>query len=283
MMFNSRILRSYARTSTKPATFNRFERKLHLHEYQGKELMNKFGVNTEKFGAASSPAEAEQIARKLNVSEYIVKAQVFAGGRGLGTFTNGFKGGVHTAKTPEEVRDIAGKMLGNRLVTKQTGKDGVPVNRIMVSSKVDINKENYFAIFLDRASAGPIMIVSTKGGIHIENAAEETPDEIYVEKINIFTGPTEKQLETLAGNLLLEGASAQKFKEQARKLYNMFIETDATQVEINPLVVTKQGDIAAVDASSILTIIPNFVRSRSSHWKTRLKMTPERFWHKSSS
>src|SRR5436190_315119 len=127
---------------------------MNIHEYQAKELLQKFGVATTRGKVASSPEEAEQIAREIAPTEIVVKAQIHAGGRGKGTFANGFKGGVHLCKTPEEAREIAGKMLGQTLVTHQTGAAGRVVNKVLVAQSAQIAREVYFAILLDRASIG---------------------------------------------------------------------------------------------------------------------------------
>src|SRR5204862_2990828 len=143
------------------------------HEYQAKELLQKFGVATTRGKVASSPEEAEQIAREIAPAEIVVKAQIHAGGRGKGTFANGFKGGVHLCKTPEEAREIASKMLGQTLVTHQTGPAGRVVNKVLVAQSVEIEREIYFAILLDRTTAAPITVASTEGGVEIETVAEK--------------------------------------------------------------------------------------------------------------
>src|SRR5258708_5245316 len=141
---------------------------MNSHEYQAKELLQKFGVATPPGKAAGSPAEAERAAKDLGGGKIVVKAQIHAGGRGKGTFTNGFKGGVHLCETGSEAREIAGKMLGQTLVTHQTGPDGKLVGKVLVVEAVDISRELYFAILLDRASSAPVVIASTEGGMDIE-------------------------------------------------------------------------------------------------------------------
>jgi succinyl-CoA synthetase beta subunit len=128
---------------------------MNIHEYQAQELLQKFGVATPRGKVASSPEEAEQIAREIAPAEIVVKAQIHAGGRGKGTFANGFKGGVHLCKTPEEAREIARTMLGQTLVTHQTGPAGRIVNKVLVAEAAQIAREIYFAILLDRATAAP--------------------------------------------------------------------------------------------------------------------------------
>src|ERR1700760_2936641 len=133
---------------------------MNIHEYQAKELLQKFGVATPPGKAARSPAEAERIAKDLKTNDLVVKAQIHAGGRGKGTFTNGFKGGVHLIKSVADAGEIAAKMLGQTLVTHQTGPEGKLVSKVLVAEAVDITRELYFAILLDRASGSPVVIAS---------------------------------------------------------------------------------------------------------------------------
>src|SRR5256884_4136064 len=152
---------------------------MNIHEYQARELLQKFGVATTRGKVTSTPDEAEQIARELGDVDpstslragLVVKAQIHAGGRGKGTFTNGFKGGVHVCRTPEEAREIARKMLGQTLVTHQTGPAGRVVNKVLVAEAAQIAREVYFAILLDRATAAPLIVASTEGGVEIESVA----------------------------------------------------------------------------------------------------------------
>src|SRR5256886_10739710 len=136
---------------------------MNMHEYQAKELLQKFGVATPLGKAAGSPAEAERAAKDLGGGELVVKAQIHAGGRGKGTFTNGFKGGVHLSKSPAQAREIASRMLGQTLVTHQTGSAGRIVNKVLVAESAEIAREIYFAILLDRATAAPVIVASTEG------------------------------------------------------------------------------------------------------------------------
>ena len=148
---------------------------MNIHEYQAKQLFERFGVATPKGIAAATAQEAAQTARNMGLSQYVVKAQVHAGGRGKGTFKNGFKGGVHVVKSVEEVEEVAGKMLNQVLVTKQTGETGKLVSKIMVAEAVDLKKECYFAILQDRARECPVIVASTEGGMDIEEVATTHP------------------------------------------------------------------------------------------------------------
>src|SRR6201990_158127 len=161
---------------------------MNVHEYQAKELLEKFGGATPPGRAASSPDEAEKIARELGTNDLVVKAQIHAGGRGKGTFTNGFKGGVHLCNSAEEARDLAWKRLGQALVTHQTGPNGKVVNTVLVAKSVNIAREIYFAILLDRATAGPLVVASTEGGVEIETVAAKTPEKIIREPVHPLAG-----------------------------------------------------------------------------------------------
>ena len=221
---------------------------MNIHEYQAKELLQKFGVATPRGRAALTPAEAEQAARELGGSELVVKAQVHAGGRGKGTFKNGFKGGVHLCKTPQEAREIAGKMLGQTLVTHQTGPAGRVVNKVLVAESVEIAREIYFAILLDRATAAPLIVASTEGGVEIETVAARTPEKIIREPIDPLAGLQPFQTRKLAKQLAFEPAQAKAAAKLFDGLFLTFIGLDCSMVEVNPLVVTKSGEVLALDA-----------------------------------
>jgi succinyl-CoA synthetase beta subunit len=223
-------------------------KEMNIHEYQAKELLEKFGAATTRGKVASTPEEAEKIARELGASEIVVKAQIHAGGRGKGTFTNGFKGGVHICKSPEEAREIAAKMLGQTLVTHQTGPLGRVVNKVLIAESASIAREIYFAILLDRATAAPLVVASTEGGVEIETVAAKSPEKIIRESIHPLAGLQPFQARKLARQL---GFESSQLKEAARLfdgLYRTFIGLDCSMVEVNPLVVTTRGEVLALDA-----------------------------------
>src|SRR6266705_1230409 len=174
---------------------------MNIHEYQAKELLQKFGVATTRGKVASTPAQAEQIARELGDVDLVVKAQIHAGGRGKGTFKNGFKGGVHFSKSPSHAREIASKMLGQTLVTHQTGPAGRVVNKVLVAESAEIAREIYFAVLLDRATAAPLIVASTEGGVEIETVAAKSPEKIIRELINPLAGLQSFQARKLAKQL----------------------------------------------------------------------------------
>jgi len=221
---------------------------MNIHEYQAKELLQKFGAATPPGKVASTPEEAEQIARELATNDLVVKAQVHAGGRGKGTFANGFKGGVHLVTSPAEARNVAGQMLGQVLVTHQTGAAGRIVNKVLVAESVEIEREIYFAVLLDRATAAPLIVASTEGGVEIETVAEKSPEKIMREPIGPLAGLQSFQTRKLAKQL---GFKSDQIKPAAKlfsALYRTFIESDCSMVEVNPLVVTKKGEVLALDA-----------------------------------
>jgi len=221
---------------------------MNIHEYQAKELFQRFGVASPKGFPADTPDEAEKIATGFKTSHLVVKAQIHAGGRGKGTFKNGFKGGVKLCSTPAEAREIAQNMLGHYLVTNQTGPDGRLVRKVMVAESVDIQREVYFAILMDRESGVPVVVVSTEGGIDIEAVAEKTPDKIYREKVHPLLGMQPFTALKLARHLEFSGDQLKAASKLILNVYRLFSTLDCSLVEINPLVLTKSGEVLAVDA-----------------------------------
>jgi succinyl-CoA synthetase beta subunit len=221
---------------------------MNIHEHQAKELLQKFDVATTRGRVATTLDEAEQIARELGDLDIVVKAQIHAGGRGKGTFKNGFKGGVHVRKTPEEVREVAAKMLGEILVTHQTGPAGRLVNKVLVAESADIVREIYFAILLDRATAAPLIVASTKGGVEIEAVAAKSPEKIIREPIDPLAGMQPYQARKLAKQLSFESSQLKNASKLFEGLYRTFAAFDCSMVEVNPLVVTKKGEVLALDA-----------------------------------
>src|SRR6266516_1695524 len=221
---------------------------MNIHEYQAKELLQKFDVATRHGKVAATVDEAEQIARELGAVDVVVKAQIHAGGRGKGTFKNGFKGGVHVRKTPEEVREVASKMLGQILVTHQTGSAGRMVNKVLVAESAEIAREIYFAVLLDRATAAPLIVASTEGGVEIETVAAKSPEKIIREAVDPLAGLQPFQTRKLAKQLQFESSQLKAASKLFDGLYRAFIGLDCSIVEVNPLVVTTSGEVLALDA-----------------------------------
>jgi succinyl-CoA synthetase beta subunit len=221
---------------------------MNIHEYQAKELLQKFDVATTRGRVAATLDDAEQIARELGDIDIVVKAQIHAGGRGKGSFKNGFKGGVHVRKTPHEVRDVAAKMLGQILVTHQTGPSGRLVNKILVAESAEIAREMYFAVLLDRATAAPLIVASTEGGVEIEAVAAKSPEKIIREPIDSLAGLQPYQGRKLAKQLGFESSQLKNASKLFEGVYRTFIAYDCSMIEVNPLVVTNKGEVLALDA-----------------------------------
>jgi len=221
---------------------------MNIHEYQAKELFEKFGVATPKGKVASTAAEAGQVAQELGGAGLVVKAQVHAGGRGKGTFKNGFKGGVHVINTAQEAQDIAGKMLGQTLVTHQTGPEGKLVSKVLVVKSVDIKKEYYLAILFDRSRSCHAIIASTEGGMNIEEVAEKTPEKIVKEPVHPTLGLQSYQCRKIAASLGLRGSLMNQVVKLITALWNLYVKSDCSLVEVNPLAVTSDDQVVALDA-----------------------------------
>ena len=224
---------------------------MNIHEYQAKELLAKFGVPVPVGHAAMSVDEAVAAAGKLPGPLYVVKAQIHAGGRGKGKFKElgpDAKGGVRLAKSLDEVRAAATDMLGNTLVTIQTGAAGKQVNRLYVTDGVDIEKEFYLALLVDRATSRIAVVASTEGGMDIEAVAHDTPEKIHTILIDPATGIMPHHGRAVAAALELSGDLAKQAQNVLAKLYDAFLATDASQIEINPLAVCAGDKLLVLDA-----------------------------------
>ena len=224
---------------------------MNIHEYQAKELLAKFGVAVPAGFAAMSVEEAVAAAKKLPGPLYVVKAQIHAGGRGKGKFKElapDAKGGVRLAFSLDEVESHARDMLGNTLVTIQTGDAGKQVNRLYITDGADIDKEYYLSLLVDRASGRVAMVVSTEGGMDIETVAHDTPEKIQTLTIDPATGLTDADAKKASAALNLTGDLAAQTEDTVKKLYEAFIAADMEMLEINPLVQTKDGQILVLDA-----------------------------------
>jgi succinyl-CoA synthetase beta subunit len=224
---------------------------MNIHEYQAKELLAKFGVAIPTGHAAMSVEEAVAAAKSLPGPLYVVKSQIHAGGRGKGKFKElpaDAKGGVRLAFSLDEVESHARDMLGNTLVTIQTGEAGKQVNRLYVTDGADIDKEYYLSLLVDRKSSRIAMIVSTEGGMDIETVAHDTPEKITTITIDPATGLTDADAQKASAALQLSGDLAAQTEDTVKKLYEAFVATDMEMCEINPLVQTKDGKILVLDA-----------------------------------
>lgn len=212
-----------------------------IHEYQAKEILKKYNVEVPKGKVAFSPEEAVEIAKEIGGDVWVVKAQIHAGGRGKA-------GGVKLARSLDDVYNFTKQMIGMKLVTHQTGPEGKIVQRVLIEEGMDIEKEFYVGITLDRSTSRNVVMASTEGGVEIEKVAAETPEKIFKEYVDPSIGFQQFQARKLAFNLGLDG---EKFKNAVKfliGLYRAYEATDASLAEINPLVVTKQGRVLALDA-----------------------------------
>lgn len=214
---------------------------MNLHEYQAKQLFARFGIPVSSGEVAESPRAARQAADRLGGSVWVVKAQVHAGGRGKG-------GGVKLANSLDEVQAAAAGMLGIRLVTKQTGSAGLPVNQVFVEAGSEIERELYLSLLVDRAHERVTFVASAAGGMDIEEVAATTPEKIFTVSVNPAAGLQAYQSRILAAGLSLEKEQMRQFVALSAKLYSLFCECDAALVEINPLVVNTSGQLLALDA-----------------------------------
>jgi succinyl-CoA synthetase beta subunit len=213
---------------------------VNIHEYQAKAILDKFGVPTPTAEVASTPEEAKAIASQIG-GRVVVKAQVHAGGRGK-------VGGVKLVDTPEEAKAVAAALIGTRLVTKQTGAAGVPVDKVMIAETLDIKEELYLSIVIDGDVGAPVVMASTEGGMEIEEVAEASPEKIFRVAGDPLIGLTTYHARDIALALEVPAKAVRATTKLITDLYNVFIENDCSLVEINPLVITEDDQVIALDA-----------------------------------
>jgi len=224
---------------------------MNIHEYQAKALLNEFGVPISKGIPVLRPEDSDVAAKSLPGPIWVVKSQIHAGGRGKGKFKEasaGDKGGVRIAKSVAEVNEFARQMLGATLVTVQTGEHGKQVNRLYIEDGSDIDKEFYLSILVDRESSEVSFVVSTEGGVNIEDVAHNSPEKIITFSVDPATGIMAHHGRTVAKALNLSGDLAKQAEKLVTQLYTAFIAKDMAMLEINPLVVTRQGQLCVLDA-----------------------------------
>ncbi|KAL7485121.1 hypothetical protein ACHAW6_010722 [Cyclotella cf. meneghiniana] len=230
-------------------------RYLNVHEYISMEIMNQHGIATPRGFVAKTPEEAEHIfSTMMNkpgqpLKDVVIKAQVLSGGRGLGTFKNGFKGGVHMITRPGQALEMASKMIGQELVTKQA-PNGLLCQKVFLMERMYMRNEMYISILMDRKSGGPMLVGSPRGGTSIEDVAQYHPELIFTEPIDITVGLQPEAVERMATNIGLEPNSEphKKAVTLMNSLYDMFLGCDCTQVEVNPLAETPEGEVVVCDA-----------------------------------
>ena len=219
-----------------------------IHEFQAKQLFRNAGITVPRGIVAKSPEDAEKAFAELGGSIAVVKAQIHAGGRGKGTFVeNKEQRGVELVKSADAAAKAAGNMLGNTLVTIQTGEDGQKVRQVFVEEGCDIARELYLGVVLDRAVAKPVLMASCEGGMEIEKVAHETPEKIFKEHFDPHFGLQSYQVRNLCHKLGIEGKSVRAADKFMRALCKLYVDTDCSLMEVNPLVVTGDGDIVALD------------------------------------
>ena len=221
---------------------------MNIHEYQAKHLLQEYGVPVPRGYAVTNSPELETALSNLGDDMIVVKAQIHAGGRGKGTFTDGYKGGVKVVKTPEAAKEAANHMLGNTLVTAQTGPEGRKVQTLYLTEGCDIEHEYYLAIVLDRETAQSVIIASTEGGMDIEEVADKTPEKLIRVSVCPTMGLRSHQCRQVAFALGFSGDQVKQFAGILTGVYKMFWEKNAMLVEINPLVTDKNGNLSALDA-----------------------------------
>jgi len=224
---------------------------MNIHEYQGKALLKEFGAPVSRGVAIFSAEEAEAAAKELGGPLWVVKSQIHAGGRGKGKFKEaeaGEKGGVRLAKSIDEVKEFAAQMLGKTLVTIQTGDAGKQVNRLYIEDGSDIEKEFYLSALVDRETGRVAFVVSTEGGVDIEQVAHDTPEKIHTITVDPATGAMPHHGRAVAKALGLSGDLAKQANDLTIKLYNAFVSKDMEMLEINPLIITTDGKLRCLDA-----------------------------------
>ena len=214
---------------------------MNIHEYQAKQVLSKFGVPTSNGIVALDPSEIDGLMKDFDAKLYVVKAQIHAGGRGKA-------GGVKVLRNKEEARKAAHEMFGKTLITHQTGPDGQVVKRVYIESGCDIEKEYYFSVVIDRATSRITFMASTEGGVDIEEVAEKTPEKIIKVSVDPATGLQPFHCRSLVFGLGFSGEQAKQMIELIGSVYEAFLATDSSQIEINPLVTTSEGNIIALDA-----------------------------------
>merc|ERR1712158_297336 len=224
------------------------QRDLSVHEHVSMSLLKDAGVPVPNFGVAKTAEEAKQIAQDITTNDLVVKAQVLAGGRGKGSFKGGYKGGVKLVYSPEEVEESAKGMIGDFLITKQTGADGRICNSVMITERKYTRKEYYIAFMNERAFNGPVIIASSEGGVNIEETAEKNPDSIVKFPIDAVQGLTVEGSKNVAVKLGIHDSKVDEVAQILLNLYKLFVSKDASMVEINPFAEDNSGNFVCLDA-----------------------------------
>ncbi|KAG9677990.1 succinyl-CoA ligase-like protein subunit beta, partial [Aureobasidium melanogenum] len=242
-------------------------RNLSIHEYRSAKLLESYGIGVPKGDVAHNAAEAEQVAKGIPGDDMVIKAQVLAGGRGKGHFDNGFKGGVRVVYSPKEASILANEMIGHKLITKQTGEKGRICNSVYIVERKFARREFYLAVLMDRATQGPVIVASSQGGMDIEAVAKENPDAIITTKVDIHQGVTDEMAKNIATQLGFSPQCIDDAADTIQKLYKVFMEKDATQIEINPLSETSDHQVLCMDAKLNFDDNADFRQKQVFEWR----------------
>ncbi|PKS12165.1 hypothetical protein jhhlp_001463 [Lomentospora prolificans] len=250
-------------------------RNLSIHEYRSAELLREYGVQVPKGSVAETAAQAKEVAKQIGTEDMVIKAQVLAGGRGKGTFDNGLKGGVRVIYSPHEAEMFAEQMIGHKLITKQTGAGGRLCNAVYICERKFARREFYLAILMDRTSQSPVIVSSSQGGVDIEGVAKENPDAIKTTVINIKEGVTDAIAYDIARSLGFSDQCIEDAKDTIQKLYKVFLEKDATQIEINPLSETSDHKVLCMDAKFGFDDNADFRQKEVFSWRDTTQEDPD--------
>lgn len=252
-------------------------RNLSIHEYRSAELLRQYGIGTPAGKAASTAEEAFEIAKGLNKKDLVVKAQALTGGRGKGHFDTGLQSGIHMIESPQQAKEIASKMLHHKLITKQSGVKGKPVSAVYIVERVQAKHEAYLSILMDRQTKKPLIICSPEGGMNIEEVAEKNPDAIKKYSVTASEGLTAETAAEIAKNLGFSQEAEADAADAVLKLYEIFKEKDATQIEINPLseVIGAEKKVMCMDAKFGFDDNASFRQQKIYEWRDLSQEDPD--------
>ncbi|KAJ2894128.1 uncharacterized protein MKZ38_007916 [Zalerion maritima] len=273
--FGAAIKPAVAPVSRIPGISQQQKRALSIHEYLSADLLSKNGVSVPKGSVAKSAAEAEAVTKQIGTDDMVIKAQVLAGGRGKGTFDNGLKGGVRVIYSGTEAKMFAEQMIGHKLITKQTGADGRLCNAVYICERKFARREFYLAVLFDRASQGPVIVSSSQGGVDIETVAKEHPEAINTTYIDINVGVTDEMARDIVTKLGFSEQCVEDAVDTIKKLYKIFMEKDATQIEINPLSETSDHKVMCMDAKFSFDDNAEFRQKEIFSWRDTTQEDPE--------
>jgi len=250
-------------------------RALSIHEYRSANLLRTYGIGVPNGKVVTAAEEAEKVAKEIGGDDIVIKAQVLAGGRGKGTFDNGFKGGVRVVYSPREAAILADQMIGHKLITKQTGSAGRLCNAIYIVERKFARREFYLAVLMDRATQGPVIVASSQGGMDIETVAKENPEAIITTQVDIHKGVTDEIARNIATELGFSEQCIEDAKDTIQKLYKVFMERDATQIEINPLSETTDHQVLCMDAKLNFDDNAEFRQKEVFSWRDVTQEDPD--------